>query len=82
MLIGLVLGALAIRGSFKGPASVALVAPIAIWAIPILDVVMAILRRRLTGRSIYIPDRGHLHHMLLKRGYSSSTTASMVGVRD
>ncbi|MBI2480748.1 MAG: undecaprenyl/decaprenyl-phosphate alpha-N-acetylglucosaminyl 1-phosphate transferase, partial [Planctomycetia bacterium] len=49
MLIGLVLGALAIRGSLKGPATILLAAPTAIWAIPILDVSMAILRRRLTG---------------------------------
>jgi UDP-GlcNAc:undecaprenyl-phosphate GlcNAc-1-phosphate transferase len=80
MLIGLVVGVLAIRGSFKGPATAALAAPLAICAIPILDVTMAILRRRLTGRSIYIPDRGHLHHLLLKRGYSSGMTASVIGL--
>jgi UDP-GlcNAc:undecaprenyl-phosphate GlcNAc-1-phosphate transferase len=70
MLIGLLIGALAIRSSLKGPATVALTAAIAIWAIPILDVSMAILRRRLTGRSIYDTDRGHLHHCLLGRGFS------------
>ncbi|MGE0760352.1 MAG: glycosyltransferase family 4 protein [Pirellulaceae bacterium] len=80
MLIGLVVGTLAIRGSFKGPATAVLSAPIASWAIPILDVTMAILRRRLTGRSIYIADRGHLHHTLLKRGYTSGVTASLIGL--
>lgn len=80
MLIGLVAGALAIRGSFKGPATAALAAPTAIWAIPIFDAVMAILRRRLTGRSIYTTDRGHLHHTLLKRGFSSSKTAILFGL--
>lgn len=79
MLIGLVLGALAIRGSFKGPATAALAAPTAILAIPIFDVSMAILRRRLTGRSIYTTDRGHLHHTLLKRGFSSTKTVAIFG---
>lgn len=80
MLIGLLLGALAIRSSLKGPAVVALAAPTAIWAIPIFDVSMAILRRKLTGRSIYTTDRGHLHHMLLQRGYSSRKTMTCIGL--
>lgn len=74
MLIGLVLGTLAIHGSFKGPATVALAAPVAIFAIPIFDSLAAVIRRRMTGRSIYSPDRGHLHHLLLKRGLSSKST--------
>ena len=65
MLIGLVVGTLAIGGSFKGPATVALAAPLAIWALPIFDSVAAIMRRKLTGRSIYAVDRGHLHHRLM-----------------
>lgn len=70
MLIGLVIGALAIQSSLKGAATVALAAPVAVLCIPILDTVAAVLRRKLTGRSIYTTDRGHLHHCLLKRGFS------------
>ncbi len=65
MLIGLVVGALAIRGALKGPGTVLLAAPLAVWTLPILDSLAAILRRKLTGRSIYAADRGHLHHRLL-----------------
>src|SRR5262249_15642423 len=43
MLIGLVLGVLAIRSALKGPATVALATPTALWAIPLFDVSMAIL---------------------------------------
>ena len=80
MLIGLLLGALAIRSSLKGPATVALAAPTVIWAIPILDVGMAILRRKLTGRSIYHTDRGHLHHCLLQKGFSARSTLGWIAV--
>jgi UDP-GlcNAc:undecaprenyl-phosphate GlcNAc-1-phosphate transferase len=80
MLIGLLLGALAMRSSFKAPATVALMAPTVIWAIPILDVGMAILRRKLTGRSIYETDRGHLHHCLLRSGFSGQMTLLSIGV--
>lgn len=80
MLIGLLLGGLAIRSSLKGPAVVALAAPTVIWTIPIMDVSMAILRRKLTGRSIYETDRGHLHHCLLRRGFSGRTTLLWIGI--
>lgn len=74
MLIGLLLGVLAIRCSFKATATVALALPTAIMAIPMLDVSMAILRRKLTGRSIYWTDRGHLHHVLQQKGYGGKRT--------
>ncbi len=65
MLIGLVVGTLAIQGSLKGAGTVLLAAPLAVWAIPIFDSIAAVLRRKLTGRSIYTTDRAHLHHRLL-----------------
>ena len=65
MLIGLVVGALAIGGTLKSAATVGLAAPLAIWALPMFDSFTAILRRKLTGRSIYATDRGHLHHRLM-----------------
>jgi UDP-GlcNAc:undecaprenyl-phosphate/decaprenyl-phosphate GlcNAc-1-phosphate transferase len=71
MLIGLVVGVLAIQASLKAPATIALAAPVAALTIPILDTMAAIIRRKLTGRSIYETDRGHLHHCLLKRGLSN-----------
>jgi len=80
MLIGLVLGALAIRSSLKGPATVALAAPTAVWAVLIFDVSMAIVRRKLTGRSVYTTDRGHLHHTLLQRGFSGARIVVWVGM--
>jgi UDP-GlcNAc:undecaprenyl-phosphate GlcNAc-1-phosphate transferase len=70
MVVGLVLGTLAIKASLKAPATIALVMPVALLILPILDTTAAILRRKLTGRSIYSTDRGHLHHCLLRRGLS------------
>ncbi len=78
MLIGLVVGTLAIQGSLKGPGTVLLVAPLAVWTLPILDSMAAILRRKLTGRSIYSTDRGHLHHRLLDRFGTSRRVLAVV----
>ena len=79
MLIGLVLGGLAIRSSLKGPATAALVVPTAIWALPIFDVSIAILRRKLTGRSLYETDHGHLHHCLVRRSQSGKRALLFAG---
>lgn len=76
MVIGLVVGALAVQASIKGPATVAIAAPLAVWAIPVFDSAMALTRRRLTGRSIYETDRSHLHHCLMTR--HSNRTALLV----
>ena len=68
LLIGMVAGALAIRCSLMGTAGVAFLAPLAILSLPVLDSAMAIVRRKLTGRSIYTTDRAHLHHTLRNKG--------------
>ena len=67
--VGLTLGFVAIhsgpgRGGEWEAGALVLAAPIAVWAVPIFDVAAAIVRRKLSGRSIYIADRGHLHHRL------------------
>lgn len=70
MLIGLVCGTVAVMANAKSSAAMAFTVPIAVWSIPILDSFAALLRRKLTGRSMFAPDRGHLHHSLLVRGWT------------
>jgi len=80
MLIGLIVGALAIGGSLKGTATVALAAPMAIWALPMFDSFVAIVRRKLAGRSIYATDRGHLHHRLMTLFTTNTRVLAVVAV--
>jgi UDP-GlcNAc:undecaprenyl-phosphate GlcNAc-1-phosphate transferase len=70
-LMGLLIGAVAIKGSFKGPATAALVAPVAVLALPIVDGLEAVIRRRLNGRAISEADRGHIHHCLQQFGWTT-----------
>jgi UDP-GlcNAc:undecaprenyl-phosphate GlcNAc-1-phosphate transferase len=51
---------------------------LAVWAIPMLDSLAAVLRRKLTGRSIYMTDRGHIHHRLLTQGLSTRQAVAMI----
>src|SRR5262249_50747733 len=70
MLIGLMVGALMIGQSSQAPKPISLPVLFAFLTIPFLDTTAAIIRRKLTGRSIYTTDRGHLHHCMLQLGYS------------
>jgi UDP-GlcNAc:undecaprenyl-phosphate/decaprenyl-phosphate GlcNAc-1-phosphate transferase len=67
MLIGLMVGGLAVQTSLKGPGTVLLAAPLCLMTIPLFDSAAAMLRRKLTGRSIFIGDCAHLHHRLAER---------------
>ena len=78
MLIGLALGTIALRCTVKQSAALAFAAPLAIWSIPMFDAMAAIIRRKLTGRSIYATDRGHIHHVLLTRGMKASQAVALI----
>jgi UDP-GlcNAc:undecaprenyl-phosphate/decaprenyl-phosphate GlcNAc-1-phosphate transferase len=80
MLVGLVVGVLGIESSLKGAAAASLAAPAALLVIPIFDTSAAIIRRWLTGRSIYSTDRAHLHHRLIDSGFSNRQVLLLVGV--
>ena len=81
MLIGLLLAASAItlsgrvdpsavRGELLLPAVLPLLLPLAVIAIPLIDVGMAVVRRTRRGRSPFAPDKEHLHHRLIELGHS------------
>jgi UDP-GlcNAc:undecaprenyl-phosphate GlcNAc-1-phosphate transferase len=44
--------------------------PIAILALPFVDLLFAVFRRTRRGRSPFSPDKRHLHHRLLEMGHS------------
>lgn len=47
-----------------------LILPVAVLAIPILDLLLAVVRRTWAGRSPFHPDKQHLHHRMLSMGHS------------
>ncbi len=69
MLVGLIVGALCVTASIKSHA-VATLVPICVLILPFLDTTAAVIRRKLSGRSLAHADREHLHHVLLRRGLS------------
>ena len=54
------------------PVFIPLLLPLTIIAIPVADLLLAIVRRTWKGQSPFAADRGHLHHRLLEIGHSHS----------
>ncbi len=55
-----------------------LLAPATVLAVPILDVVAAIVRRIREKRPIYSPDKEHIHHKLLALGMKDTTILPII----
>ena len=68
--LGFQIGLSSIIGSHKGSIFGALVAPLFVLALPIVDTSLAILRRGLRGLPVFRPDRRHIHHRLIGMGMS------------
>jgi len=68
--LGFEIGLLALLNSHKGELCATLAAPVFVLAVPIVDALLAILRRGLRGLPVFRPDRRHLHHHLLRSGLS------------
>jgi UDP-GlcNAc:undecaprenyl-phosphate GlcNAc-1-phosphate transferase len=79
MLIGLLIGGLTLQTCLKGPGTVLLGTPFCLMAIPLFDSAAAVLRRKLTGRSIFSGDRAHLHHRLTER-FGSTRAVGIVAL--
>lgn len=68
--LGFFIGCSTILTSQKGTIVAALMAPLFVLALPIIDTLLAILRRGLKGLPLFRPDRKHIHHRLLAAGHS------------
>ena len=68
--MGFLIACQTIVSSQKGTVFAALLAPLFVLALPILDTSLAILRRGMHGLPLFRPDRLHLHHRLLNEGIS------------
>ena len=68
LFIGFLLSALALSGAQKAPTIVAVAIPIVSFGLPILETVLSVIRRLISGRPIFTADREHIHHKLLQHG--------------
>ncbi len=69
LFLGYTLGVLSIQGCFKLEGIISFWVPMLVFALPLADTAFAFARRILTGHSPFHPDRGHLHHKLVDKGF-------------
>ncbi|MCL6600037.1 MAG: undecaprenyl/decaprenyl-phosphate alpha-N-acetylglucosaminyl 1-phosphate transferase [Alicyclobacillus macrosporangiidus] len=76
--LGYVLAAIAVGGAFKSATLVSLVVPVLALGVPILDTVWVVIRRVRENRPIYVADKGHTFHLLMKSGLSQVQTVAFL----
>ncbi|HYQ48260.1 MAG TPA: MraY family glycosyltransferase [Thermodesulfovibrionales bacterium] len=54
------------------------IAPLLVLAVPIADTLVVMTRRLMKGKSPFYPDKTHLHHVLLRYGFSKRQTVSII----
>ena len=70
LFLGFTMSVLAIQSSQKSATAFAVAVPIVSLGVPVLDTMVVVFRRLVSGRRVFSGDRRHIHHMLLDRGLS------------
>jgi UDP-GlcNAc:undecaprenyl-phosphate GlcNAc-1-phosphate transferase len=73
-MLGLLLACVAIQGTIKTAAIVALFFPLTVLAVPIIDGAFVVMKRIKYRRPVYEADRWHLHHRMANIGFSQRRT--------
>jgi UDP-GlcNAc:undecaprenyl-phosphate GlcNAc-1-phosphate transferase len=76
LALGFVLACVAVQGVLKTAASVALIIPLLVLAVPILDTSFVVAKRLKYGRKPWAADHNHFYHRFMRIGYSQRRTAA------
>jgi UDP-GlcNAc:undecaprenyl-phosphate GlcNAc-1-phosphate transferase len=77
LFLGYMISVIALLG-FKNVTVFSLIIPVIILAIPISDTLFAIIRRIVQKKPLSAPDKSHLHHCLLRLGFSHKQTVLVI----
>ena len=79
--LGYTLSIISILGMAKTYTAIVIIAPLIVFALPLLDTTLAIIRRIIKTKSlkgVFKADKEHLHHKIMKRGYSQKQAVLML----
>jgi UDP-GlcNAc:undecaprenyl-phosphate/decaprenyl-phosphate GlcNAc-1-phosphate transferase len=76
LALGFLLACVAVQGVLKTAATIALVGPLLVLAVPILDTSFVVLKRLKYGRSPFSPDQNHFYHRFMRIGFTQRRTAA------
>jgi len=93
LAIGYSTAVFSLASAQKAPAGVALIVPLVVLGVPMLDTALAVVRRALAqtpgekhsgfqplriARAVFRADRGHIHHMLVRLGLTVPQTLTVL----
>lgn len=77
LFLGYMISVLSLLG-FKNVTLISFIVPIIILGVPISDTFFAIIRRIVNKKPLSAPDKSHLHHCLLRLGFTHRQTVLMI----
>jgi UDP-GlcNAc:undecaprenyl-phosphate/decaprenyl-phosphate GlcNAc-1-phosphate transferase len=77
LFLGYMISVLSLLG-FKNVTFISLIIPIIILGVPISDTFFAIIRRLVNKQPLSAPDKSHLHHCLMRAGFSHKQTVLLI----
>lgn len=77
LLIGYLLAVFSLAAPAHADLTMALLVPVVVLGLPVLDTSTSIVRRMLAGRAIFAPDRGHVHHRLMQHSTVRATVLTL-----
>ena len=75
---GFLLATISITGVIMKAATLAILLPFLVLAVPIMDITFSSLRRICKGKSPFVADSEHIHHKLLHAGFSQKKTVMIL----
>ncbi len=78
LFLGFSFAVLSVQGVFKLHTVLAFIVPLMIFALPLFDMIFAIIRRLCAKKSPFAPDRGHIHHRLIDMGFTQKESVKIL----
>ncbi len=75
LFAGTILATLSLKTAQKASLGIALMIPIIFLAIPVMDTALSFFRRLFKGKNPFRGDNDHIHHRLMKKGFSEKKSA-------
>ena len=81
LLVGFTLAALALHVCRQPEAdgAISMIPLVLLCAVPIMETLLTIARRHLSGQPYFSADIGHIHHVLLQKGFSTPKAVGILG---
>ena len=80
LFLGMTLATTSILTSSKSQVAASMLVAAVVLGYPVVDTLLAMLRRALHGKPMFSADRGHIHHRLLAKGLSHRRAAMVIYV--